>query len=110
MQLPAIAEPPFVVNPLQPQAGGERHTRHHSFTSGRKLFAGRRSGVLQRVDEGDMGRSVERAACNMLLERLISHADVAASSAAAAAAAARCTTRSMHAEGSIGEDCRRGGG
>ncbi len=110
MQLPAEAEPPLVVNPLQPQAGGERRIRRHSFTSGRKLFAVRRSGVLQRVDEGDMGRSVERAACNMLLERLISHADVATSTTAAAAAAARCTTRSMHEEGSIGEDCRRRGG
>ena len=106
MQLPAEAEPPFVVNPLQPQAGGERRIRRHSFTSGRKLFAVRRSGVLQRVDEGDMGRSVERAACKMLLERLISHADVATSTAADAAAAARCTTRSMHEDKSIGEDCR----
>ena len=75
-------------------------------TSGRKLFAVQRSGILKRVDEGDMGRSEERAACNMLLERLISHADVATSTAADAAAAARCTTRSMHEDKSIGEDCR----
>ena len=97
-----------LTNAALPRALVVRHALDelNPLTSGRKLFAVQRSGILKRVDEGDMGRSEERAACNMLLERLISHADVATSTAADAAAAARCTTRSMHEDKSIGEDCR----